>query len=209
MDKKIITIGRGKGSGGHYIGELLASRLGIKCYDSEILYETAKNSGFTKEFIEQYEEKKPNSFLYALVMGSTSMAYNQPLQQQLYLTQANVIKDIAARESCIFVGRCADYVLKEMPELLKVFVHAPLEDCIKRVQITNKITPQEAELAILRIDKARSEYYHHFTDEKWGYSKNYHLCIDSSEVTVDGAVDLIVKYLELKEKYSMNYYELC
>lgn len=99
------------------------------------------------------------------------MAYNQPLQQQLYLAQANVIKDIAAKESCIFVGRCANYVLKDMPELLSVFVHAPMSECIRRIQMTNRITSQEAELMILRTNKARSEYYRHFTDEKWGYSK--------------------------------------
>lgn len=200
--KRIITIGRGKGSGGHYIGKLLASRLGIQCYDSEILYETAKSSGFTKEFIEQYEEKKPNSLLYSLVTGSVSAAYHQPLQQQLYLAQSNVIKDIAQKESCIFIGRCADYVLRDLPELLSAFVHAPLTDCIQRVQMINRtMTPQEAKMAILCTDKARSEYYEHFTEQKWGDSKNYHLSIDSSKITADGAADLIMNYLEIRKVY--------
>lgn len=200
-NKIIITIGREKGSGGHYIGKLLASQLGIKCYDSEILYETAKQSGFTKEFIEQFEERKPSSFLYSLVMGSTTVAYNQPLHQQLYLAQAKVIKDIAERESCIFVGRCADYVLRNMPELLSVFVHASMSDCVKRVQMTTNITTPEAELLIMRSNKTRSEYYRHFTDGIWGNSKNYHLCVNSSDLTADGAADLIMEHLKIREKY--------
>lgn len=200
----IITIGREKGSGGHYIAQLLSARLGIKCYDSEILYETAKQSGFTKEFIEQFEEKNPSSFLYSLIMGSTAVSYNQPLHQQLYLAQTKVIKDIAERESCIFVGRCADYVLKNMPELLSVFVHASMSDCVKRIQMTTNITPQEAELLIMRTNKTRSEYYRHFTDEIWGSSKNYHLSIDSSDLTADGAADLIMEHLKIREKYQNN-----
>lgn len=200
-NKTVIAIGREKGSGGHYIGKLLASRLGIKCYDNEILYETAKQSGFTKEFIEQYEERKPSSFLYSLVMGSTTISYNQPLHQQLYLAQTKVIKDIAERESCIFVGRCADYVLRNMPELLSVFVHASMNDCVKRVQMTKNITAQEAELLIMRTNKMRSEYYRHFTDRSWGSAKNYHLSIDSSILTADGATDLIMEHLKIREKY--------
>lgn len=204
MGKKIvIAIGRGKGSGGHYIGELLASRLGIKCYDSEILYETAKRSGFAKEFMEEYEEKKPASFLYSLVTGSTG-TYIQPLQQQLYLAQANAIKEIAQKESAVFVGRCSNYVLREFPELLSVFVYAPLEDCVKRVKRTVSIPDGEAEMLILRTNKSRSEYYRHFTDEKWGDARNYHLSVNSSDVAVDGAVDLILEYLKIREKYQKS-----
>ncbi|WP_418746700.1 AAA family ATPase [Frisingicoccus sp.] len=199
--KTIITIGREKGSGGHYIGQLLAVRLGIKCYDNEILYETAKQSGFTKEFIEEFEEKRPSRFLYSLAMGNAAVSYNQPLHQQLYLAQTKVIKDIAERESCIFVGRCADYVLRDMPEVLRVFVHASMSDCVKRIQMTTNVTRQEAELLIMRTNKTRSEYYRHFTDKTWGNSKNYHLSIDSSDLTADGAADLIMEHLKIREKY--------
>lgn len=199
MNKIIIAIGRSKGSGGQYIGELLAERLGIKCYDREILNETARESGFAKEFIEQYEEKKPSSLLYSLAMGTTM--YNQPLQQQLFISQAKVIKEIAARESCIFIGRCADYVLRDEPDLLSVFVHAPIQDCVKRVKLTSDIPQPEAELMIKQTNKSRAEYYRYFTDRIWGNYKNYHLSLNSSDLTAEGAADLILEYLNLRWKY--------
>lgn len=199
MKKVIIAIGRSKGSGGQYIGELLAERLGIKCYDREILNETVRQSGFAKEFIKQYEEKKPSSLLYSLAMG-TNM-YNQPLQQQLFIAQAKVIKAIAAKESCIFIGRCADYVLRDELGLLSVFVHAPMQDCVKRVKLTTDITSPEAEQIIKQTNKSRAEYYRFFTDRIWGNYKNYHLSLNSSDLTPEGAADLILEYLKLRWKY--------
>lgn len=117
------------------------------------------------------------------------------------LPKLRLIKDIAERESCIFVGRCADYVLRDMPEVLSVFVHASMSDCVKRIQMTTNITRQEVELLIMRTNKTRSEYYRHFTDKTWGNSKNYHLSIDSSDLTADGAADLIMEHLKIREKY--------
>lgn len=199
MRKIIIAIGREKGSGGQYIGELLAERLDIKCYDREIINETAKVSGFAKEFIEQYEEKKPSSFLYSLAMGTSE--YNQPLQQQLYSAQAKVIREIAEKESCIFIGRCADYVLKDFPELTSVFISADRKDCVCRIMKTSSVSREEAELMIRRTNKSRAEYYNHFTDKKWGLSRNYDLSVNSSALTIDGTVNLIVDYINLKGRY--------
>lgn len=155
----------------------------------------------TPEIIEQYEERKPSSFLYSLVMGSSAVSYNQSLHQQLFMAQADVIKELARKESCVFVGRCADYVLRDVPDLFSVFVHASLPDCVRRVKKASNMTDQEAEMLIMRTNKARSEYYRHFTDKKWGASGNYHLTIDSSDLTADGAAELILEYLKLREKY--------
>lgn len=197
MNKTIITIGREKGSGGHYIGDLLAQKLGVKCYDKELLVETAKTSGFSEQFIAEYEEKKPSSLLYTLAAGINTSAYSHPLHQQVFLAQSEVIREIAQRESCVFVGRCADYILRDRADVLKCFVHAPISDRIERIAQREKVSLEKAEKIMLQTDRSRAAYYMHFTQTIWGAAKNYHLSVDTSLTGMDGAVDAIMYFLRI------------
>lgn len=204
MSNLVITIGRQYGSAGKQIGEQLAKDLGIKCYDKELLAEAAKESGICHELFENHDEKPTNSFLYSLVMDTYSMGYNtngyvdMPLNHKIFLAQFDTIKKLAERESCIIVGRCADYALEEYDGAVSVFVHAKLEDRIQRVKRLYDMTEDKAKDIILKTDKKRASYYNYFCSKKWGESKSYDLSINSSELGVDGAVEMIKKFIEIK-----------
>jgi len=189
--KTVITIGRENGSGGRLVGEALAKALGIKCYDKELLYETAKESGFAAGFIAENEEKKPNFF-----MGTGMFyAYEQPVSLQLYVEQSKIIKRIAEREPCVIVGRCSDYVLAEENNVLNVFIHAPLKDRITRVAARDNVSEDKAKSKIQKTDKARASYYNYYTNKTWGDAKNYHLSLDSSALGIEGCVNVILSCL--------------
>lgn len=196
--QQIITIGRSKGSGGRYVGEQLAKRLGVPCYDSEILKETALKSGFAERFISENEEQKPSSLLYSIVMDASKGV--QPLQQQLYLFQQQTIQELAWKGPCVFVGRCADYALRDRKNVLNCFIHAPMDSRIARTCKRENVSPEEAKTIIQRTDKARSDYSRHFTDWTWGAAQRYHLCLDTSILTVPGTVDMIMDFLSAIEK---------
>ena len=200
----IITIGRQYGSGGKEIGMRLAEELGIKCYDSELLTKAAKSSGMCEEIFEKHDEKPTNSFLYSLVMDTYSVGYNassyydMPLNHKIFLAQFNAIKEIAKEESCVMVGRCADYALEEYPNVLSVYVHAPLENRIKRIMEKYGLSEEKAKDAIQKTDKKRAAYYNYFTNKKWGDAAGYQLSIDSSVTGIDGAIELIRYFIEIK-----------
>lgn len=190
--KTVITIGREHGSGGRQVGEELAKKLGIKCYDKELLAETAKESGLATSFIAEYEEKKPQFF-----MGTGAFyAYEQPVSLQLYVEQSKVIKKLAERESCVIVGRCSDYVLEGDDRVLNVFIHAPLADRIARVADRENITEEKAKTKITKTDKARASYYDYYTNRNWGDAKNYHLSLNSSLLGIEGCVNVIISAIE-------------
>lgn len=194
----IITIGREYGSGGREIGETLAKRLGIHWYDKELLTVSAEKSGFAQRIFEQYDETAQNSLLYSLVTGLGSPASPiQPLSVQLYLEQFNTIREIAQKESCVFIGRCSDYALRDQENVINVFVHAPLSDRIKRICRRNQVDEAKARDMIQKKDKARANYYNYYTNQKWGSTRNYDLTFDTSKVGIDGAVDLILRYCTL------------
>lgn len=197
MNHYVITIGREHGSGGRYIGEELAKALGIRCYDSELIVETAAQSGFAESFVQTHEEQRPGSFLYSLVTGGT-VAQEQPFSVQIFQAQSEVIRTIAARESCIFIGRCADYVLREQPNLVRMFVHAPLEDRIARVCARDKLDARAAEKKIRQTDKERAGYYNFFASRKWGEVQSYDLTVNTAELGIPGVVALVQQYLELR-----------
>lgn len=203
MANVIFTIGREFGSNGKAIGEALANRLGIKLYDKELLQQAAKDSGFCEEILENHDEKPTNSFLYSLVMdtysaGSFAAApfLDMPLNHKVFLAQFDAIKKIAEQESCVIVGRCADYALANNPKVVNVFIRAELEDRIKLVSKRMNITENKAKDLCLKKDKQRSSYYNYYTSKKWGDSKSYDLCINTSKISIDAAVDLILKYKE-------------
>lgn len=199
MGNHIITIGREFGSGGHEIGQKLAEKLGIKIYDKELLQQAAKDSGFCQEIFENHDEKPTNSFLYSLVMdtysaGSYSSApfLDMPLNHKVFLAQFDTIKKIADQESCIIVGRCADYALAQNPNVLNIFIRADLDDRIKRVSKRLNITENKAKDMIQKKDKQRASYYNYYTSKKWGDSRSYDLTINSSKLSINECVDMII-----------------
>ena len=190
----VITIGRQCGSGGKLIGEKLAKELGVKCYDKELLTRAAKESGMSEALFESHDEKPTNSFLYSLVMDSYSMGYatssymDMPINHKIFLAQFETIKKIAQEESCVIVGRCADYALADNPNLISVFIVAEDEDKIARIMI--------------KTDKRRSGYYNYYSSKRWGDVRSYDLCINSSRLGgVDGCVEAIKSYIEVRKKF--------
>lgn len=201
MGNKIYTIGREFGSMGKLVGEKLAERLGIKCYDKELLQKAAKESGFCEEIFENHDEKPTNSFLYSLVMdtysaGNYSSApfLDMPLNHKVFLAQFDAIKKIAENESCVIVGRCADYALANNPDCINIFVHAELEDRVKLVSKRMDLTENKARDLVLKNDKKRASYYNYYTCKKWGDSRSYDLTLNTSKLTVDQCVDMIIAF---------------
>ncbi len=203
MGNKIYTIGREFGSGGMDVGEKLAERLGIKLYDKELLKKAAKHSGFCEEIFENHDEKPTNSFLYSLVMDTYSVGgyaaapfLDMPLNHKVFLAQFDAIKKIAAEESCVIVGRCADYALADNPDCLNVFIKADLGRRVKRVAKRLNMTENKAKDLTLKNDKQRASYYNYYSSKKWGDSSSYHLTLDSGVIGIDGCVDIILKFRE-------------
>ena len=195
MSKRVITISRQFGSGGHSIAKAVADRLGIAFYDNNLITEVAKQSGLSEEFIRENEEyaSHSSSFLYQLAM-STAGTYGYPsVYQKLYEAQTKVIRDIADKEPCIIVGRCADYILKDRADCLHVFIHADNEH--RAAHILEKYGPTEKTISqrIKDKDNRRRNYYRFHTDREWGVAANYHLSLDSGMLGYDTCVKLIVE----------------
>ena len=206
MANLIITIGREFGSEGQFVGAELAKRLGVKLYDKELLQQAAKESGFCEEIFENHDEKPTNSFLYSLVMDtysangySTASFLDMPLNHKVFLAQFETIKKIAERESCIIVGRCADYALAEHPNCINVFIKADMDFRVKMVAKRVNVTENKAKEMIIKQDKQRASYYNYYTSKKWGDSKSYNLCLDSGKLGIDGCVEMILKYKEIMD----------
>ena len=200
MANLVIAIGRENGSGGRQLGSELAAALGVKCYDSELINETAKASGFATSFVETHEEQRPGSFLYSLVTGGGVIADEQPFPVQIFQAQSEVIRTIAARESCVIVGRCADYVLRDDPNavLVNLFVHAPMAARIRRESARTNTTPAEAEKRIRQVDKERAAYYNFFSSKRWGDAQGYDLCVNTDGLEISDVAKLVLRYLELR-----------
>ena len=203
---KIYTIGREFGSGGREVGEKLAAKLGIKLYDKELLQQAAKDSGFCEEIFENHDEKPTNSFLYSLVMDTYSVSgysaapfLDMPLNHKVFLAQFETIKKIAEKESCVIVGRCADYALSDNPDCINVFIHADLDVRIKNVSRNLNITENKARDIINKTDKQRASYYNYYTSKKWGDSKSYNLSLDAGKLGTDNCVEMILKFRELMD----------
>lgn len=205
MVDTIITIGRQFGSNGHEIGKRLAKRLDIPFYDKEILGETAKNSGLSENILKSLDEKPTKSFLYSLVMdpysfGYTNSGYQVNLNQQAFQATYDTVKELGSKGPCVIVGRCADYALRHNPNLIRIFIHAPLEQRIKTVCERFNLTEDKAKNQISKEDKSRASYYNYYTSKKWGDINSYDIFINSSLMDLDKTVDYIVKYINAIEK---------
>ena len=202
----IITIGRQFGSGGRDVGEKVAEYFNIPFYDKELVELAAQKSNISKEALKEVDEHATNSFLYSLASGNYSMRginapiyYEMPINDKLFIAQADVIKEVAKRGSCVIVGRCADYALEGYPNLLSVFIHADLDARIKRIAKKYDLTDAKAKDLINKTDKKRASYYNYYTNKKWGEAASYELCLNSSELGVQGTAKAIEQYMLLKE----------
>lgn len=193
MDKKfVVTIGRHFGSGGREIGRKLAERLGIGYYDKELLLEIQKQSGLSTDYLSESDEKPQGLWTHALAGILYDGIYTQ---ERLFRFQSDAIRKIADKESCVIVGRCADYILRDHPCCLNVFVHAPLAHCVKRLHENDGVSVEEAEELVVKMNKKRASYYNFYTDKKWGHITSYHLTVDSSVLDIDATVELIDEFV--------------
>lgn len=192
-DNFVITISRQYGSGGHAVGEQVAKKLGVAFYDSNLIDITAKESGFTPEYVKEHEQKLTNSLLYKLYKQNYAYVNDSiPPQDMLFMVQTRVIRDIAARESCVIVGRCADYILKGHPNSFNVFVHANNAFRMSRVITEYGADPEDAEKEMEKKDKERENYNEHYTGRKWADLKDYDLTIESSLFGIDITAAMII-----------------
>jgi len=202
MDEKFsISIGRQLGSGGRVIGEKLASQLGISFYDKELIQIASQESGLGKEFFEQVDEKTSHSIfsgLFGLHSAYTNDIYSNSYlsNETLFKIQSDVIRELSEKQSCIFVGRCADYVLKDNPRCLNLFITADMDDRVKRIAEIQKMTGKKAKDYIEKMDKKRASYYNYFSNKVWGAAGSYHLCINSSVLGIDATVTFIRQFAE-------------
>lgn len=203
-DRFIITIGRQAGSGGKAIGKMLAERLGVKCYDKELIQLAAQQSGLCEEVFETYDEKPTNSLLYSIAMdpysGMSGIMNHMPLNHKVFLAQFEAIRSLAQKESCVIVGRCADYALAGTEGLTTIFICANKEDRIKEVAKRLEISEDKAADRLVKSDKKRSSYYNFYAEKKWGEAQSYELCLNSSVIGYEGCVDQIIDFINRKNK---------
>lgn len=199
MSKKlIITIARQYGSGGREIGERIAELLGIPLYDKEIINDAAANGDLHPEAVKRVDEVAANSLLYTLAMGSNtfgsamSFGYKMPINDKLFLLQSDVIRSYAEKGSCVIIGRCADYVLRDEPNVLRVFIHGDLEHRKMRVAKRHPdLKPSGVIDAINKTDRRRGSYYNFYTGNKWGKFVHYDLIVNSSTLGIEGSAHMI------------------
>ena len=206
MKHIIINVGRQLGSGGHDIGRMLALDFQAKYYDREILNLAAKESGFSERFFAQNDERK--GFLRSLfniqtphLGGDGSMYRSNNTQDSLFQFQSDAMKKAAAIESCVFVGRCADYILRDQPNLVTLFITAPLEFRVRQVMVKEGIDETQALKKIQQGEEQRATYYNYYTGKKWGHATGYDLCIDSSILGLSATEKLIADYI--RKRFNM------
>lgn len=198
-----ITIGRQLGSGGREIGKKIAEELGIAFYDKELLQIASRESGLGKEFFEEMDEKKSHSIFGGLLnlqnTFSDEFYTNYYLSNEtLFKIQSDVIRNLAERESCLFLGRCADYVLKDSPRCLNVFISADPEERIRRTAALRQVSVTKAREIIIKTDKKRAEYYRFYSNKTWGAAESYHLCINSSVLGIEETAAFLLRFIRQK-----------
>lgn len=194
--KYIITIGRQLGSGGHEIGERLGQELSIPVYDKEIIKQAALNSGICEDVLEQFDEKPTNSLLYSLVMNTTYADKNSaPLETRAYSSQVQIIREAAQKGPCVIIGRSADYILKDMENVVRIFVLADRDIRISRTMERKQISQKQAQELIKKVDKSRASFYNFHTEQTWGNATNYDLSINSGRIGIEQSVKVILAYI--------------
>ena len=194
----IITIGREHGSGGHEIARALADALGYACYDKEIVDHAAESSHFSREILDSFDEKRVSPYVVP-VPNFVGMGESFRLNMQVAAAQFEAIRNLAEKGNGIFVGRCADYVLRNRQDLLRVFIQAGEESRTREMMQRRALTEEQARKLIRQVDKDRASYYRYYTDQVWGDRENYDLCINSDKLGVQGAVRIIRTFVEAME----------
>ena len=190
-NKRIITISREFGSGGKYIGMLVAKKLGIPFYDKDIIERIAKESGFVDEFIKRVSEYAPSKSIFAYSFVGRS-ANGESIEDKIFAIQTKVIKELAEKGPCVIVGRSADYILREM-DPLNVFVYASHKEKVKRTMSFKGVSQKEAEKLIYETDKKRSINYKYYTGKEWGARENYTVMLNSTELGVERTAEFIAQ----------------
>jgi len=205
-EKYVITIGRQLGSGGKSVGETLAAQLKISCYDKELIQIASKKSGLGKEVFEQADEKTGfnamslmNSlFGFSSYGGGDFFTNNYLCNESLFKIQSDVIQELTGQQSCIFVGRCADYILRDHPRKLSVFISADTNDRIRRIAERQNLSEDKANALIEQTDKKRATYYNYYSNKVWGMATSYDLCINSSVFGMEETVACILHFAQKK-----------
>lgn len=189
----VITVAREYGSGGRYIGRLVADKLGIKFYDKEFIEKIAKETGLSEEYIESNEQKRD-------ILANLNNGYYFGINNsdELFIKESELIEKVAQKESCVIIGRCADFILKDKKDVIKVFVYSTMEDKIKRATQIYGFDKSKAEKEIKRIDKLRANHYKYYTEKDWNNYDNYDICINSDTLGVEKSADLICEMVEQK-----------
>ena len=192
MKKRIITISREFGSGGRFIGEEVAKKLGIAYYDKNIIIDIAEKSGLSPECVQENAELSPKKGLFAYAFAGRDIT-GKSVEDMVYEAQRKVILELARKEPCVIIGRNADYILKDRDDALNVFIHGDMLEKIQRISQLYRVTEQEAVKMMADTDKRRMTNYNFYTDQKWGKASNYTLCLNSSQLGYDRCEALITE----------------
>lgn len=203
MKNFVVTIARGYGSGGRTVGQMLADKLGIPSYDTEIFKMASEESGISEELFGENDEKLSNPFMQytkGVYKGKIITPDKEDFvsSDNLFNLQASVIKRLGKEENCVIIGRCADYILKDYPNVLKVYIHAPLSSCVDTLLSLSSLSQKEAEKRILKIDKMRAKYYEHYTGRDWDNAHNYDLCLNTKDFSFEQCVDIIHHIISMR-----------
>lgn len=197
----VITIGRSFGSGGRALGKLIADRLGIGFYDKKLLVKAAEKAGYNIEYFEKNDERAPKVMggIIPFSMGFYPMSWigdNPCASDNIYKAQCDFIHELAATEPCVIVGRSADYILRDVENVVNIFVHAPLQECAKRiVERLDSTTTDQAIALAERTNKLRANFYNFYTDKRWGAAESYDLTLDSSKLPLEELADYVIDYV--------------
>ena len=192
MAKRIITISREFGSGGRFIGEKVAKKLGITYYDKNIISEIAEKSGLSPEYIQESAELSPKKGLFAYAFAGRDIT-GKSVEDMVYEAQRKVILELAEKESCVIIGRNADFILKDRNDVLNLFIYGDMPEKIKRIMGLYNVEEKEAVKMMADIDKRRMTNYNFYTDQKWGKASNYTLCLNSSQLGYDRCEAIIME----------------
>lgn len=201
----LVTISREYGSGGGVIGKMLAERLGLPLFDKEIIDKAVEKSGLSREVVETAELRAKSAFTYSFASAMTfSEGFTTDpisVNDRIFLAQFDIIRQIGETGNGVIIGRCADYVLKDVKEVTNIFIHGEYEDRIKRCISQYGVPQEKARGEVKKHDKARRNYYNYHTSQKWGEYENYNFAINTSYITDENAADLIVMYLKNRKHY--------
>ena len=190
MPNRVITISREFGSGGRTIGKLVAEKLGIPCYDAELIEKIAEQSGYSAEYIKQEVEYGSGGWFSAMFADRSAGLTNQ---DKMFSIQSRIIEELAEEGPCVIVGRCADFVLRDKADCLNVFIHASMEKRAERIVKEYGERTESPEKRLKEKDKRRAAYHRFYTDMKWGHAQNYHVCLDSGEFGIEKCAEIIAQ----------------